>query len=218
MAPQANQAPKIKGVADIVFCIDATGSMEPCIEGVKTGVQNFVSGLQSDAQKPIDWRAKIFAFRDLKNGEPFEIHEFTDDKGEFANQVSTLSATGGDDLDESVLDAIFVAATKSEWRENCHRVVVVLTDADSHPEMEASTVEAGQATDVDEVFNQVVANKVQLYIVGPKSAVYDSLSVANDAVFEEVDTSGDGLKTVDFTELMENIGKTVSASAPVQQA
>ena len=36
-----------KGIADVVFCLDASMSMEPCIEGVKANISSFVDGLQA---------------------------------------------------------------------------------------------------------------------------------------------------------------------------
>src|SRR4029079_15059168 len=38
-----SQQPKVKGIADIVFLLDATGSMGPCINAVKQNVTNFVT-------------------------------------------------------------------------------------------------------------------------------------------------------------------------------
>ena len=35
-----------KGTADVVFCLDASGSMGPCIEGVKSHIASFVDGLK----------------------------------------------------------------------------------------------------------------------------------------------------------------------------
>ena len=39
------QQPKVKGVVDIVFLLDITGSMEPCINAVKDNIQAFVATL-----------------------------------------------------------------------------------------------------------------------------------------------------------------------------
>jgi len=40
--PQGQVGPKSKGKGDIVFLIDVTGSMQPCIDGVKAHVQGSI--------------------------------------------------------------------------------------------------------------------------------------------------------------------------------
>src|SRR5258708_10316211 len=58
----------IRGVADIVFLIDATGSMEPCIESLKANIGTFIDSLVTggtNAPSPVkDWRAKGVAVPD----------------------------------------------------------------------------------------------------------------------------------------------------------
>ena len=42
-----------KGVVDIVFLIDATGSMKHCIDAVKSNIQAFCRDLVNDQQSPV---------------------------------------------------------------------------------------------------------------------------------------------------------------------
>jgi hypothetical protein len=37
----AEQTSKVKGIVDIVFLLDATGSMQPCIDAVKNNIAAF---------------------------------------------------------------------------------------------------------------------------------------------------------------------------------
>ena len=69
--PQAPQSRgKTKGVADIVFMIDVSGSMAPCIDALRQNIETFVDSLSSgDANNaaPVkDWRAKVVGYRDLE--------------------------------------------------------------------------------------------------------------------------------------------------------
>ena len=57
------KAQKLSTQADIVFCIDATASMQRCIDGVKQGLTNFIEGIHSAAT--VDYRLRLIAFRDL---------------------------------------------------------------------------------------------------------------------------------------------------------
>jgi hypothetical protein len=104
-----------KGIADVVVCIDCTGSMAPCIEGVKTHVEELVAGLESNQSLSLDWRVRLIEYRDLTVGEAINEYDFTTDIEVFRNQVRSLSATGGGDEPESTLDAIF-RALNSPWR------------------------------------------------------------------------------------------------------
>src|SRR5207302_9145976 len=64
-----SQLPKVKGVADIVFLLDATGSMGPCInavkQNIKTFVQTFTTPTPNGPAVVKDWRAKVMGYRDL---------------------------------------------------------------------------------------------------------------------------------------------------------
>ena len=64
-----SQLPKVKGIADIVFLLDATGSMGPCINAVKQNIKTFVQTLTTPTPNGAavvkDWRAKVMGYRDL---------------------------------------------------------------------------------------------------------------------------------------------------------
>ena len=59
LAPRA----KTKGVADIVFLVDVSGSMAPCIDALRRNIEVFVDSLsKGDANNaaPVkDWRGKV---------------------------------------------------------------------------------------------------------------------------------------------------------------
>jgi len=205
-----------KGIADVVFCIDSTGSMAPCIDGVKEHVQNLVEGFTSNQEIVLDWRVRLIEYRDLNQDEEIVPYPFTTDIEEFRKQVQGLTATGGGPEPESTLDAIFVAL-KSEWREPCNKCVVVFTDAPCHDELHPSTVESGQARDIEEVKNQIWANKARVFLYAPDFQAYRELATVPRVLYEPV--AATGLAGVDFAKLLEMLGKTISASTrPIQAA
>lgn len=205
-----------KGIADVVICIDCTASMTPCIDGVKEHVQKLVEGFQASEQIKLDWRVRLLEYRDLNINEPIQEYPFTSDIETFRGQVAALTATGGGDEPESTLDAIF-RALKSEWRKPCNKCIVVFTDASCHPQMHPSTIESGQASDVDEVINQIYASRARLFLFAPKFEIYEALATA-DRVEYEVISSKQGLADVDFGKLLATLGKTVSASTEAVRA
>jgi len=186
--------------------------MRDCIEGVKNSVADFVAGLTSIRNVPIDWRARLIGYRDLEEGEPTESHEFTSDPDAFRAQIATLDHKGGGDIPESTLDAIYVAS-HSAWRDQCHRFVVVFTDAPAK-EMHPSTVAAGEARDVHHLAQTLIANRIQLFLFAPETPEYTVLEKVPESIYETVE-SDTGLREVDFAALLERIGKTVAQSSVV---
>ena len=53
--------PSTKGVADVVFCLDASGSMAPCIDAVRRNLDAFLDALAGDANLAVDCRLDFLA-------------------------------------------------------------------------------------------------------------------------------------------------------------
>jgi len=126
---------------DVVFCIDGTGSMSPCIESVKSNARRFhleFVKAMTDLGSEIDsMRVKVVVFRDYKDdGEdamqisPF--YELPDDDAEFAKFLAGVSAKGGGDAPENGLEALYFAM-KSDFTTGAkdRQVIALFTDADA---------------------------------------------------------------------------------------
>ena len=127
--PQTRQEPQ-KGAADIVFLIDATNSMRPCIDALKSHIHTFIEALVcGDEEKGIapveDWRARVVGYRDFldcnKNGKIAKTYQkfgkggwflskpFTKNEDELHDQLNSLKPFGGGkDPKESLLDALML--------------------------------------------------------------------------------------------------------------
>lgn len=183
MANQGQE--KVKGVVDIVFLMDATGSMGNCIDKLKENVMLFFRSLtETDPTTqnfpPVkDWRAKVVGFRDVEadGASWFEDNAFTRDIGEIERQLAALKAAGGGDAPESLLDAIckVVDIPKAEkgvesadaWRNRseCARAVIAFTDAPYKPVMSAPGLTGGGLLDVR---NRCLSERILLTVVSPK--------------------------------------------------
>jgi hypothetical protein len=65
--PAPPQKVKTKGVADIVFLVDITGSMAPCIDALRANIEIFIDSLSKGNAPPIrDWRGKVVGYRDVE--------------------------------------------------------------------------------------------------------------------------------------------------------
>jgi hypothetical protein len=228
---------KVKGVVDIVFLLDITGSMQHCIDSLKANISTFVdslTGKDPNNDCPVKhWRAKVVGFRDYTCDKvPLEDNPFVEDASALRRQLTTLTASGGGDEPESLLDAIYVVCkqpqmtkgdveldpAKWRYRSDAARVLVAFTDATYHPKM---TVVSGT---VDDVINAIHENRILLNLYAPEFACHDRLAAADRSEYYAIPTNGrspqEALMTftadqANFRKTLEMLAKSVSQSAGV---
>jgi len=205
-APAPPPRGKTKGVADIVFLIDVTGSMAPIIDALRKNIEVFVDSLSSgDANNaaPVkDWRGRVVGYRDAEHDRDwFQDHPFVRDAVALKAQLADLRAEGGADEPESLLDALYKVATmeaspkgaqsedpgKWRYRSEAARVVVVFTDASFKETMVIPEAKGGSLQDVA---NVVMANRIILSLFAPNFEGYDRLSQIDKSEWEVVEYEG----------------------------
>lgn len=203
-------AMKVKGVADVVFCFDCTGSMSPVIKNVQTNVNKFVDGLNADPNIRIEWRMRAIGYGDLECGEEVQNkNDFVSDVAQFQSQVSNIEMVGGGDTPESTLDAIIYAAKTSKWRERCQKVVVVFTDAPSK-EVFPATRKKFAINNVDELKKNLTENHIKLFLWGAEDLKYEALKVVPKSEITIMKNPHSMLVSADMVKVLEIMGKTVS--------
>ncbi len=217
-----------RGTADVVFCLDSSTSMAPSFRSTRDHIMSFVDGLRSDGQSTWDLRFDFVAHSasDLRDGIVFRARSireqalyasmyppgtaapraslFTADVGEFRAALDSLEARG----DEANLIALD-ACLDFPWRttDACHRVVIMLTDEP----LETGLVIQQQRDAIPALIDKIHQLGALLFIVGPESAGYHQLAAANRSSYDVVG-GGDGLSSVDFRAIMNQIGRSVSVS------
>jgi hypothetical protein len=209
-APVPQTRSKTKGVADIVFVVDISGSMSTCIDALRKNIEAFVDSLsQGDANNaaPVkDWRAKVVGYRDIEAAEaeglPWIIdNSFVREASALKAQLAALQAAGGGDEPESLLDALYkVAATEASpkgsqtedpgkwrYRSDAARVVIVFTDA---PFKETINIPEAKGGSLQDVANLVMANRIVLSLFAPNFEGYDRLSQIDKSEWEVVEFEG----------------------------
>ena len=207
-APQLRA--KTKGVADVVFLIDVSGSMAPIIDALRKNIETFVESLSSgganNAAPVRDWRGKVVGYRDVEAAtteglEWLEDHPFVRDTAALKAQLASLTAQGGGDEPESLLDALYKVATmeatakgsqsedpnKWRYRSDAARVVVVFTDASFKETLNIPEAKGGSLQDVA---NVVMANRIILSLFAPNFEGYDRLSQIDKSEWEVVEYEG----------------------------
>jgi hypothetical protein len=216
-----------KGVVDVVFCLDASGSMAPCIGAVRKNLDVFMTALGGDANRKMDCRIDFLAHSCGEDGglvrsvslnrsgvelitalygqAPKPEAFFTADREAVRRALARLDVYG----DEAMLIALDMALD-FPWRPQvgCHRVVVLLTDEP----LEANAVWPMQQVKLDAVIDKVQKLGVKLYIVGPASPGLDTLAEADKCIYQKSSQTHDGLGSIDFSKVLQQIGKSVSAS------
>jgi hypothetical protein len=215
---------KMKGVADLVFCVDCTGSMAPCIDGLKSELHRFISEMEAPPEQgllPVDWRLRVIGFRDLFQDEQPWVNAgspMVSTAAEARTQVDALVSDGGGDEPESALDGLWTAVAKTPWRKPCNRIVIFFSDASSLAKMHPTTVADGAAgDDVSAVAQALAEAGCRVHAWAPTCEVWDNLKCLPKVIFTPLQTGGDGLASLNFRELMENLRRTVSQVASVGQ-
>lgn len=221
--------------ADIVFCMDASGSMEPSFDGVRNHVFKLLDELDSDLQRSWDVRFDFLAYQTAycncgKVGMSFytvnqknfgilkalyhqgdldanEVGDqfFTTDLELFRKRLGKITCEG----DETTAVALDMAAD-FPFRDasTCHRVVILLTDEalDTGTSVEQSNEK------LMELAQKFQERRIALYMITPQCDAYDTLSQIDKCEWTIVDDGNTGLRNVDFAKLMQSIGKSVSVS------
>ncbi|HEX2547919.1 MAG TPA: vWA domain-containing protein, partial [Ramlibacter sp.] len=209
-APLPQARTKTKGVADLVFLVDISGSMGTCIDALRKNIEAFIDSLsKGDANNaaPVrDWRAKVVGYRDIEteaaDGLPWLVdNPFVRDAGALKAQLAALQAAGGGDEPESLLDALYKVASmdampkgsqseepgKWRYRSAAARVVIVFTDASFKETMSIAEAKGGALQDVA---NVVMANRIILSLFAPNFEGYDRLSQIDKSEWEVVEFEG----------------------------
>jgi hypothetical protein len=207
-APRARE--KTKGVADLVFVVDVSGSMATCIDALRKNVEAFIDSLShgdGNNVAPVrDWRGKVVGYRDFESadseGLPWLVdNPFVRDVAALKAQLAVLKAEGGGDEPESLLDTLYKVASmpaspkgsqaedpqKWRYRSDAARVVVVFTDASFKETLSIPEAKGGSLQDVA---NVIMANRIILSLFAPNFEGYDRLSQIDKSEWEVVEFDG----------------------------
>lgn len=171
-----------KRVVDLVFLVDVTGSMRPCIDGLKDSIDKFFQHLTNEEENKLairDWRAKVVGYRDVSYDKDkwLDNNPFVTSAEEIHQQLDALKAKGGGDEPESLLDALLTIADMEEtshqenpdpfkWRHrrDAARAVCVFTDATYHP---TAQLEKYAGCDYKDVGRKIGEKRIILELVTP---------------------------------------------------
>lgn len=223
---------KMKYNVDIVFVIDATGSMSDLIDVVKKNAINFHSDIQevmSKKGKTIqDFRIKVIAFRDyIADGEDAmlktDFFNLPAETQEFQETVNSISAFGGGDEPEDGLEAL-AFAIRSKWNtEGAKRrqLIVVWSDASTHKLGYGKSVlnyPKSMATDFNELTKwwgdkdnkgYMDYNSKRLILFTPDVPGWSDIRNSWGNVIHYMSEAGKGLEEVNYSQIIDAIACSI---------
>ena len=117
---------------DLLFLVDATGSMQTYITSAKEETKNISKELRN-LYPERNFKYGYIFYRDPIDS-PSDIHEvidLTDDVNSLTEKIAKINATGGGDLPEDWAGAYKIVNERISWRKG-EKVIIHITDAGAH--------------------------------------------------------------------------------------
>ena len=184
-----------KNNVDIVFVIDDSASMEPVIDGVEKNINGFINSLQNSGKK-VDFRIGF----ELYGDKIFTACALTGNVEKFKTQLNKKRKleTGGGEI---TLIAVDRAADHS-WREKCHKYIIIFTNEPLSTNDEYEK----QLTKYDELIQKLKDLQIKIIFLGQDCPDYRRFKEIKHCSYEPIDN----YDSVDYSTLLETIGKSVS--------
>lgn len=217
---------------DIVFCIDATGSMTDLIDLVKNNAVRFYYDLKEvmdKKSKVIDsLRVKVIAYRDyIEDKEDAMLTTdffcLPQDIDEFRDTVNSITAFGGGDEPEDGLEALGFAI-RSKWQEEGtkrRQIIVVWSDASTHP-LGYARSEPNYPQKMAKDFNELTRwwgdrqnegyvkyNAKRLILFTPDVPGWSDITKTWDNVIHYMSEAGKGLEEVSYKQIIDAITNSI---------
>ena len=122
---------------DVVFAIDATGSMKNDIDKLKSDLQPELIRLFGETPGA---RIGLLFYRDYGDtfkymDLPVKCYNFTSNFTTFSKNLNSVKILGkeGGDVPEAVYEAMYAASEFYSWRTTAQKKIILIGDAEPHP-------------------------------------------------------------------------------------
>jgi hypothetical protein len=221
----------LKYTVDIVFCIDATGSMQGMLDKCKNNALKFdedLNKLMAAKDKHIDTlRVRVIFYRDFYADGINALSEsiffrLPDERVEFSNFLAKVKADGGGDEPENGLEALALAM-KSDWNKEGDRrrqLIVLWTDASAHKlELNNGLKPTNYPTDIPSNIDEfsdlwegqshMSPSAKRLLIYAPDAYPWNEIGIHFSNTIHFPSKAGEGLEDVEYSEILNAIANSV---------
>ncbi len=119
---------------DVLFLLDATGSMGDEIDRLKTSIDSVAARLDGFEPHP-EVRYAMTLYRDEGDTFVTATHDFTDDVAVFRDALARVRAGGGGDYPEALDEGLAEALEKPVWRDPSSTIQLVFLVGDAPPQI-----------------------------------------------------------------------------------
>ena len=116
---------------DVVFLLDATGSMGDEIYQVQRTIRSIAERIDGISPRP-QVRFGLVAYRDQGDDYVTRVYNFTDDVEVFRETLRSVSADGGGDEPEALVEGLAASVNELGWADDAVRLVFLVADAPPH--------------------------------------------------------------------------------------
>ena len=160
---------------DVMFLLDATGSMDDEIASLKRTLLSIAQQVNDLPANP-DLRFAMVAYRDRDDEYVTKLFDFESDPDTFLETIRNISADGGGDNPESLNEAFHVALNQARWRTDPATVRLIFLIADAPPHLDYS-----QDYDYAELMDQARAQAVKVHAVATSG-----LNTLGEYIFRQI--------------------------------
>jgi hypothetical protein len=140
-----SRSTKAANKLDIMFMIDATGSMGDEINYLKEELSDVIRRVKAESEQMVDIRVSANVYRDKGDEYVVRSFPFTNDMSKVLTNLSAQYAGGGGDFEEAVEEGLDDGINKHDWSEDATaRIMFLVLDAPPHntPENKAKIQKA----------------------------------------------------------------------------
>jgi hypothetical protein len=167
---------------DVLFLLDATGSMGDEIDQLKSSIDSVADRVAALEGSP-DVRLAMTIYRDEGDAFVAGTYDFTSDVSAFRAALADVVADGGGDYPEALDEAFDAALTEPTWRDPATTLQLIFLVADAPPHVER------QVSGYDESIRSAVERGIKVFPVASSEsddqaeAVFRQIAQATGARF-----------------------------------
>jgi len=141
-APSDSSSAKELALLEVVFVMDATGSMQPYIDGAKQVIQSISQSVRG--MREAGTRFGLVCYRDYIDNQSameYVVKRYAPLDRNLSNTLEILNhqvrkaSVSSEDYPEAMFDGLYAAITETNWNKDKSslRIVVLVGDASAHP-------------------------------------------------------------------------------------